>query len=203
MGGLIDFREHFPDLKTMRREPMQWRWLGCVLDGVLAVLFVLAAPCIGSAQERPVTGLPGTPMVRASKQTEGLPATPGPDYGPTYDALKAYLITTSHHDKSTKLFLTPVLMKWWTNGRTVDADRAQLAQKQFDFYADQLKEDNPYSKENDSAAIDRSRRYLAQFAGAERVLELLLGRAGRCLGRPGHTMPRLRGDRTRGGCVSV
>ena len=53
----------------------------------------------------------------------GLPATPGPEYGPTYDALKAYLITTSHHDKSTQLFLTPVLMKWWTNGRTVDADR--------------------------------------------------------------------------------
>ena len=31
-----------------------------------------------------------------------LPATPGPEYAPTYDALKAYLITTSHHDKSTE-----------------------------------------------------------------------------------------------------
>src|ERR1017187_10126219 len=41
----------------------------------------------------------------------GLPMSPGPEYAPTYDALKAYLITTSHHDKSTKLFLSPVLTK--------------------------------------------------------------------------------------------
>ena len=62
----------------------------------------------------------------------GLPATPGPEYGPTYDELKAYLITTSHHDKSSKAFLTPVLAKWWLNGRTLDPERTQLAQKQFD-----------------------------------------------------------------------
>ena len=34
-----------------------------------------------------------------------LPAAPGPNdqYGPAYDTLKAYLITTSNHDKSTEL----------------------------------------------------------------------------------------------------
>lgn len=109
----------------------------------------------------------------------GLPTVPGPEYGPTYDALKAYLITTSHHDKSTKLFLPPVLMKWWAGSRTVDPDRAQLAQKQFDFYAEQLKEDNPYSKESDGLAVDKSRRYLAQFAGAERVYAFMLAEAGK------------------------
>src|SRR5262249_11367618 len=72
----------------------------------------------------------------------GLPATPGPDYQPTYDALKAYLITTSNHDKSDKAFLTPVLMKWWQSGRDAGSDRQQLAQKQFDFYADELKIEN-------------------------------------------------------------
>ena len=46
------------------------------------------------------------------------PKPPGPDYNATYDELKAYLITTSNHDKSTKTFLPPVLVKWWTNGRT-------------------------------------------------------------------------------------
>ena len=51
-----------------------------------------------------------------------LPVAPGPDYGPTYDALKAYLITTSHHDKSTKSFLSPVLMRWWTANRSVDGE---------------------------------------------------------------------------------
>ncbi len=109
----------------------------------------------------------------------GLPATPGPEYGPTYDALKAYLIVTSHHDKSTRLFLSPVLMKWWTGLRTVDADRLPLAQKQFDFYAEELKEENPYSKENDSFTIEKARRYLAQFAGAERVYAFMLAEAGK------------------------
>jgi type VI secretion system protein ImpL len=109
----------------------------------------------------------------------GLPATPGPEYGPTYDSLKAYLVTTSHHDKSTRLFLSPVLLKWWLGGRTVDPERTQLAQKQFDFYAGELKEENPYAKENDSFAIDKARKYLAQFAGAERVYAFMLAEAGK------------------------
>jgi type VI secretion system protein ImpL len=108
-----------------------------------------------------------------------LPATPGPDYGSTYDALKAYLVTTSHSDKSTKLFLTPVLTRWWTNGRTVDPDRQQLAQKQFDFYTEELKEGNPYSKENDGLTIEKSRRYLAQFAGGDRVYAFMLAEAAK------------------------
>src|SRR4029077_7608625 len=109
----------------------------------------------------------------------GLPATQGPEYSPTYDALKAYLITTSHHDKSTKLFLTPVLTKWWAGSRGPDADRLALAQKQFDFYSTELKEENPFSKENDPIAIDRARRYLKQFAGAERVYAFMLAEAGK------------------------
>ena len=99
----------------------------------------------------------------------GLPVTQGPEYQPTYDALKAYLITTSHHDKSTKLFLSPVLMKWWAGNRGPDADRAALAQKQFDFYATELKEENPFSKENDAYSVEHARAYLKQFAGGQRL----------------------------------
>ena len=121
----------------------------------------------GQTQNNLVTGM------------RGLPATPGPEYGPTYDALKAYLITTSHHDKSTKTFLSPVVMKWWLNGRTVDPERTQLAQKQFDFYSTELKDENPYTKENDTFAIDKTRKYLAQFAGTERVYAFMLSEASR------------------------
>jgi type VI secretion system protein ImpL len=113
---------------------------------------------------------------------KGLPPTSGPaspEYQPTYDALKAYLITTSNSDKSTRQFLPPVLMKWWANNRTVDAERSQLARKQFDYYENELREANPFSKENDVAAIDRSRRYLAQFAGAQRVYAFMLSEAGK------------------------
>jgi type VI secretion system protein ImpL len=108
-----------------------------------------------------------------------LPATPGPEYTPTYNALKAYLITTSFHDKSTKEFLTPVLMSWWMAGRSVETGRAQLAQKQFDFYADELHESDPYTSESDSQAIAHARGYLAQFAGAERVYAFMLSEAAK------------------------
>ncbi len=109
----------------------------------------------------------------------GLPATPGPEYSPTYDALKAYLMTTSHHDKSTRLFLAPVLVKWWAGTRGPDPERMTLAQKQFDFYSDELKEANPYSQENDGLAVEHARSYLKQFAGAERVYAFMLAEAGK------------------------
>src|SRR5262249_52481518 len=83
------------------------------------------------------------------------------------------------HDKSTKQFLTPVLMRWWTNGRTVDAERSQLATRQFDFYAGQLAEANPYSEQADAPAVDRGRRYLAQFAGEERVYAFMVSEANK------------------------
>jgi type VI secretion system protein ImpL len=103
-----------------------------------------------------------------------LPATPGPGYGPTYDTLKAYLITTSHNEKSSREFLSPVLLNTWSANRNVDPERMQLAQKQFDFYSEELKTANPFSKENDGAAIEKARRYLAQFAGFERVYQAML-----------------------------
>ena len=118
-----------------------------------------------------------------------LPASPSPqdEYGPAYDTLKAYLITTSHHGYSTRAFLAPVLMRHWTAGRTVDPQRSQLAQTQFEFYANELKEANPYGSENDGSAIERGRRYLAQFAGTERVYQNMLADAGRTIRRSSST----------------
>ena len=110
-----------------------------------------------------------------------LPATPdgGPEYGATYDTLKAYLITTSNHDKSTREFLSPVLMNRWSAGQTVDPERVALAQKQFDFYSDELKVENPYTPANDAAAVAQGRRYLNQFAGVERVYAAMLADAAK------------------------
>jgi type VI secretion system protein ImpL len=107
-----------------------------------------------------------------------LPATPGPAYNPTYNALKAYLITTSNHDKSTRLFLAPVLLEWWSTTGS-EAARQVLARKQFEFYADELKEANPFSTENDAVAIEKARHYLAQFTGADRVYGFMVADAAR------------------------
>jgi type VI secretion system protein ImpL len=53
----------------------------------------------------------------------------------------------------------------------------RLAQKQFDFYADELKVANPFSSENDTLTIDRARRYLKQFGGIDRVYQFMLAEA--------------------------
>jgi type VI secretion system protein ImpL len=114
-----------------------------------------------------------------AQSLRGLPDTPGPGYGPTYESLKAYLITTSNHDKSTRSFLSPVLMNRWSANRNVDPERMQLAQRQFDFYSDELKVENPFTDQNDADAIKKARHYLAQFAGFERVYQAMLADAGK------------------------
>lgn len=106
-----------------------------------------------------------------------LPPTPGPAYSPTYQTLKAYLIATSNHDKSTKMFLSPVLLERWSAGRNIDSDRMQLAQKQFDFYSEELKAANPFSSENDTLAVERARAYLNRFGGPDSVYQYMLAEA--------------------------
>ncbi|WP_321469813.1 ImcF-related family protein [uncultured Paludibaculum sp.] len=109
----------------------------------------------------------------------GLPPTPGPDYNPTYDALKAYLITTAHHDKSSSSFLTPVLVKFWSENRGVDPERMKLATDQFDYYAQALQAENPYTNENDASTIETARHYLAQFGDTLRVYRAMLADAAK------------------------
>jgi type VI secretion system protein ImpL len=70
-------------------------------------------------------------------------------------------------------------MNWWQDGREVDSERVQLARKQFDFYSEDLKLSNPFSSANDAPTVDRSRRYLAQFSGTERVYQFMLTEASR------------------------
>jgi type VI secretion system protein ImpL len=98
-----------------------------------------------------------------------VPPKPGPNdsYEKTYNELKAYLITTSNHEKSTKEFLGPVLTLRWMAGREIP-DRVDLARQQFDFYSTELAIANPFSSDNDARAIERARSYLSQFGGIER-----------------------------------
>jgi type VI secretion system protein ImpL len=109
----------------------------------------------------------------------GLPSTHGPEYQPTYDALKAYLITTSNHDKSAESFMAPELMRLWQANRTADADMAKLAKRQFEFYSNELKRENPYGSENDGAAVKRARHYLANFGDAPTIYDNMVQAAGK------------------------
>ncbi len=99
-------------------------------------------------------------------------------YRPVYDALKAYLITTSNPDKSTQQFLVPVLMEHWQNGTPADAERLALVQRQFSFYASELPFQNPFPGSNpDQAAVGSARAYLARFAATEALYSAMVSAA--------------------------
>jgi type VI secretion system protein ImpL len=102
------------------------------------------------------------------------------DYGYAYDTLKAYLITTSNHDKSSKPFLSPALTTRWAGGRPADPEQSRLAALQFDFYSDELLR-NPagFSTANDADTVAGARAYLSAFAGADRVYPVMLAEAGK------------------------
>ncbi|HTT23232.1 MAG TPA: ImcF-related family protein [Candidatus Sulfotelmatobacter sp.] len=102
---------------------------------------------------------------------------PNDAYEKAYSELKAYLITTSYHDKSTKEFLTPVLMSHWVADRDIDKDRKDLASAQFDCYSTELAKENPFSSSNSPSMIVHTQAYLNGFAGIDRYYVQLLGRA--------------------------
>lgn len=110
-----------------------------------------------------------------------LPQRPGPNdaYKPPYDSLKGYLMTTSFPDKSVRSFLSPLLLERWSAGRPVDAQRRALAQRQFDFYADELLLGNPFSRANEGETVEHSRFYLSQFNAAERIYQFILAEASK------------------------
>ncbi len=111
-----------------------------------------------------------------------LPAAPqaGADYSAAYNPLRAYLITTSNADKSTAEFLTPVLTQYWLNGRTPETEQQkQLAQQQFDFYANELKRGNPYSIAPAMPVVTHARTYLGSFGGYDRIYQNMLAAANK------------------------
>jgi type VI secretion system protein ImpL len=113
------------------------------------------------------------------------PAAPGPndEYGPAYDTLKAYLLTTSEWKRSSdaglQSFLATKLDGKWIGSREgeIGKERLDLAKLQFDFYASDLHNGNPYSAIAEDSAVMRSRVYLSQFSGLERVYQGLLSAA--------------------------
>jgi type VI secretion system protein ImpL len=95
-------------------------------------------------------------------------------YIAAYNPLKAYLITTSNPDKSQTKFLTPVFLQYWIAQRQVDADQQQLAQKQIDFYGNELLRQPPYTISADSAVVEHARTYLSKFLAETRIYQGML-----------------------------
>jgi type VI secretion system protein ImpL len=109
-------------------------------------------------------------------QLRTLPESPtqSSDYGRTYATLKAYLITTARPEKSTVEFLAPVLFERWVGATQMDPARAELARRQFAFYADELRFGNPFAAEDDPRTVAHARAFLRQFTGIEPIYRSLL-----------------------------
>jgi len=110
-----------------------------------------------------------------------IPGSPRPtdDFGDSYNLLKAYLITTTHPEKSSVDFLPPVLMKQWVGGRALDAERTQIAQRQFETYARELPYGNPLPDTADKSVVAHGRSFLRQYAGSERIYQFMLAEANK------------------------
>ena len=113
----------------------------------------------------------GSIEARMRASLERLPAAPGPqdDYRPAYDTLKSYLLTTSDWKRSSnpelQTYLASNLDALWVDGAAlkIGRQRLDLARRQFDFYASDLHNGNPYPAPADEGAVSRARAYLSQL----------------------------------------
>jgi type VI secretion system protein ImpL len=116
-----------------------------------------------------------------------VPTTPAPDadYGATYRPLKAYLITASNPDPDTAQdtvdFLPAALLTEWAGSGTPDPNISQLAQSQFQFYANLLPGSSSCmasaaGTKND-VVIAHARFYLNGFQGFQHVYQSMLAAA--------------------------
>ncbi len=105
-------------------------------------------------------------------------ANPTDEWQKPYESLKAYLITSSNPDKSTREFLSRVLTDWWKGSGVLEEPREELARAHFGFYADELRLENPFSFQEDPFIVQPARRFLNSFAsGAQLVYQKLLVKA--------------------------
>lgn len=108
-----------------------------------------------------------------------LPETPDENaaYGGTYDALKAYLILTSHPHESDPGFLGPALAERWPALRSLDEGAAATAHRQIDFYAGLLRDGWGAPSGFDETTVERTRTFLRAFRDADRFYQQVLAEA--------------------------
>ena len=100
------------------------------------------------------------------------------DYRTAYTSLRAYLITTSHHQYSSADFLAPVLVRSWLNGQPAESSQQfQLADQQFRFYGEQLRTNQLYDLAPYTPVVSRARGYLNSFGSFDRVYQNILAAA--------------------------
>ena len=102
-------------------------------------------------------------------ELERQPATPEPDsdYRRSYDALRAYLVSTQNAERSDSAFMGRTLRKHWPLNGSVEGPVATLAQRQFGYLGLRLPDHDPYRLQNDPRLVTKTRRFLQQMGAAQ------------------------------------
>ena len=106
-------------------------------------------------------------------------ASPALEFSETYEALKAYLITTSRPEQSTTAFLSPALLKWWDKVSPVREGERDVVRQQLDFYTEEQKTDPPFGITGEDDAVHTARSYLIGLSNADRLYEMAIGIASK------------------------
>jgi type VI secretion system protein ImpL len=177
LRALDEIRQTIVQLDTYRQDGAPWSYRFGLYQGdelvvrARRVYFDRFRPMLlNPAQSNFVSymrGLPDAPAATSDSTS----------YLSAYNPLKAYLITTSNPEKSQAKFLTPVFLQYWIGTRQVDADQQQLAQKQVDFYANELLRQPPYTITPDSVVVEHTRGYLSNFLAETRIYQGMLNDA--------------------------
>ncbi len=160
--------------------PLHLRW------GLYAGRDVYPAACQVYAQGFRRLMLDSTQASLVGKLKD-LPNNPKPqdEFAPTYDTLRAYLITTTNPEQSRRDFLSPLLFQNWSAGRELSPEETQLSQAQFDFYSRVLENRarlgaaDCFATDADANAVNHARAYLNQFPAEERVYRAMLADASK------------------------
>lgn len=98
-----------------------------------------------------------------------------------YDSLKSYLITTQYANKVNAMpTLATVLLDRWQKGQAATKAQQDLALENFQFYASDLANGNPYTdtRPNENAVFT-AREYLKNFNQEQHIYQMMLADAGR------------------------
>lgn len=98
-----------------------------------------------------------------------LPPRPTAAYGfdPTYDALKAYLVTTRYPERSEPAFVADVLTRHWARAYDLPPELEDLVRDQFRFYGEELRHAPPVRAFASDSLLIRTRSFLRQFKSAD------------------------------------
>ncbi len=99
-----------------------------------------------------------------------------------YDSLKSYLITTQYSNKvATMPTLATVLDERWKRGQAATKTQDDLALENFQFYAADLAQGNPYpdAMRPNENAVFTAREYLKNYNQEQHIYQMMVADAGR------------------------